>query len=582
MDGGNQNIYSSAAFLYHDMFNFSIIPERSKKPLVEWDSFKSGQTLEQLQALSFNSTCNGIGVILNNNLRCFDIDKCKNEDVLNNIIFSLGFPAAYKWIVKTGNGYHIYFYCDESEYFYKQYGKKSNYTFKLKSGYILELKWKDCKCTLPPSEHDNGSLYAFVNVEPNQPPGQIRDLSILFKTINEFCIAEDKKTANEKSQYLIRTIEKGQRHNSLVSYAGMLKSKGINKNTAFNLLNSWNKTNFNPPLPDNELITTVEDIYKRYNKQEVKLVSAEGIQAMTIKPINWIVKGLIPEGLGILAGRPKIGKSWLALDISLAVSLGGLALGKFQANQFSIFYIPYEDNYRRLQDRINNILATESLSKAPSNLFYPQDCNFPKMNQEGIDLLERILNKDENIKLVVIDTLGRAIERPNKRNNNIFQDEYDFSAKLQRIAIARNISILLVHHTSKAKYEDVFDQVLGTTGLTASPDLLMMLYKDSSKYKLSITGRDIVSNDYEMKFDKCIWFVCEESEKKLTPERKMIVEFLKDIDEPQSTSSIAAALGKNEKSISNLLNKLAEDGILFNSEYGKYTYRSDGSSGSII
>ena len=130
---------------------------------------------------------------------------------------------------------------------------------------------------------------------------------------------------------------------------------------------------------------------------------------------------------------------------------------------------------------------------------------------------------------------------------------------------------MLVHHTTKAKYDDIFDQVLGTTGLTASPDLLMMLYKDTNKYMLSITGRDIEGKDYIMDFDECLWSVeSENSQLRTTPERERILELLKEHNEPLTTGKIALSLDKSEQNISNILRKMVRDGQIKNEKYGKY------------
>ena len=322
------------------------------------------------------------------------------------------------------------------------------------------------------------------------------------------------------------------------------------------------------PFEDKTDLLTINE--NRINGK-IKLVNARELQTMELKPINWIIQDLLPEGLLILAGRPKIGKSFLALNMSLAISKGGYALGYFKANQNSVLYLPYEDNYRRLQDRINRMLAEEHYSEAPSNLFIPKDCDFPKMTLEGIDSLGKILDDIKEIKLVVIDTLGRAIVRNNKRNSNQFQDEYDFGASLQKIALQRHISILLIHHTTKQKYEDVFDQVLGTTGLTASPDSLMLLGKDSNKdFILSITGRDIEGKEYSVKFQNCIWTVESEKGKTTTPEREEIISLFKELDRTLTTKEIAEQLGKKESNISKMLGKMVNDGILKNEKYGEY------------
>lgn len=301
---------------------------------------------------------------------------------------------------------------------------------------------------------------------------------------------------------------------------------------------------------------------------KITLINAKELQTMELKPINWIIENLLPEGLIVCAGRPKIGKSFLALNMSLAIANGGHALGYFKANKNSVLYIAYEDNYRRLQDRINRMLAEEHHKEAPANLFIPKDCDFPKMTIEGIDTLGKILDENPDIKLVVIDTLGRAIVRSNKRNSNQFQDEYDFLAPLQNIARQRHISILLVHHTTKMKYEDGYDSILGTTGITASPDSLMVLSKDVSKeFTLYIKGRDFEEKEYSVKFKNCIWIVEGEKGKTTTPEREEIISLFLRETRPLKTKEISDYLGKSENNVCNMLKKIPE---IVKVKYGEY------------
>ena len=580
---------------YKEAFDANLIPfkiyktpegQLKKHPLIEsyehWQT--NPQSIADIEKINWNGKTNAIGLILGvNNWGCFDFDMCKDETLLYEFITDLGLNKEYEWIVDTPNGYHVYFIYDNS-IFISLGQDKAKFDFKLiNTSYKcdhIELRLKKCISVLPPSELSKEIKYSFINVLiglPSNSPDKLAT-GIIKEAIDKyFLTGKDQPAPILQSTYkknnLSESVYEGHRHNHLASQIGFYKSKGLSENETLAIVLLDNEVNFKPPLPKREIGFQVHDIYKRYEpNKEIKLVSAKGLQAMIIKPINWIIDNFLCAGLIILAGRPKIGKSWLALIICFAVSTGGIALGKFKANRHSVLYIPYEDPPRRLQDRINNILSVENMDEAPANLFYPEDCNFPKLNQNGIETLEQILNKDESIKLVVIDTLGRAIERSTKRNTNLFQDEYDFGAKLQRIAVQRNISIILVHHTSKMKYEDVFDQVLGTTGLTASPDSLMMLYKDKDKFKLSVTGRDILSNDYDMKFDNCIWYVSNESEqKKLTPEREKIIELLTGINEPQKTKDIADALRISVQSASNILQKLVNEGILSNPKYGKYS-----------
>ncbi len=100
-------------------------------------------------------------------------------------------------------------------------------------------------------------------------------------------------------------------------------------------------------------------------KSKINLISARDIQLMKIPPIRWIIKDLLPEGLAILAGSPKVGKSWFAQNIGISVANGTKALGYFDTEKSSVLYIALEDNFRRIQDRINNNLSSELDKTAP-------------------------------------------------------------------------------------------------------------------------------------------------------------------------------------------------------------------------
>ncbi len=79
------------------------------------------------------------------------------------------------------------------------------------------------------------------------------------------------------------------------------------------------------------------------------MFSAADLGAMTFPPIKYIVPGVLPEGATILAGRPKLGKSWLAMDIGLATGRGTYCLGDRKCAQGNVLYLALADNRRRLQ-----------------------------------------------------------------------------------------------------------------------------------------------------------------------------------------------------------------------------------------
>ncbi len=84
--------------------------------------------------------------------------------------------------------------------------------------------------------------------------------------------------------------------------------------------------------------------------------TAADLMREELPPVRWAVPGILPEGLSLLAGKPKLGKSWLALGLAVAKASGGVALGKIPVDQGEVLYLALEDNRRRLQNRLRKVL----------------------------------------------------------------------------------------------------------------------------------------------------------------------------------------------------------------------------------
>ena len=92
--------------------------------------------------------------------------------------------------------------------------------------------------------------------------------------------------------------------------------------------------------------------------------TAADLQHQEFPPVQYCVPDLIPEGLTLLAGKPKIGKSWLALDICIAVASGRYCLGERKPDTGDVLYAALEDNKRRLQRRVDRLLSPVSARMA--------------------------------------------------------------------------------------------------------------------------------------------------------------------------------------------------------------------------
>ena len=80
----------------------------------------------------------------------------------------------------------------------------------------------------------------------------------------------------------------------------------------------------------------------------IQPISADKLYYKTFKPNRALVEGIIPKGLTVIAGSPKIGKSWMALDLAIAVASGGSFLGR-PVKQAGVFYLCLDDTEQRIQ-----------------------------------------------------------------------------------------------------------------------------------------------------------------------------------------------------------------------------------------
>lgn len=69
-------------------------------------------------------------------------------------------------------------------------------------------------------------------------------------------------------------------------------------------------------------------------------ISAADLIQIEFPPTAWIVRDVLPEGVTLLAGKPKKGKSWLALALAEAVASGGVALGNKSVEQGRLCILP--------------------------------------------------------------------------------------------------------------------------------------------------------------------------------------------------------------------------------------------------
>ncbi len=219
------------------------------------------------------------------------------------------------------------------------------------------------------------------------------------------------------------------------------------------------------------------------------------LTAQDFPPLVYAVDGLIPEGLTVVVGPPKAGKSWLVLALLLAVASGGIALGAVKtAPPRRVLYIALEDGDRRMQDRCLALLGPGEDIPA---LF-----NYVTRIEPGsiLAVIDAWMRRHPDTAMVVIDTLGKVMP-PALQGESAYQRDYRVGSALKSIADDHpGLAVLVLHHDRKAAAEDFVDAVSGTHGLAGAADTVMVLCRkrQSPEGTLKVTGRDVPEAEYAL------------------------------------------------------------------------------------
>lgn len=231
------------------------------------------------------------------------------------------------------------------------------------------------------------------------------------------------------------------------------------------------------------------------SKNKLITMDAGTLLVTKLPPTRFIAGELIPQGLHILAGAPKIGKSWLALQICLQVAAGE-QLWSFPVTTGTVLYLCLEDSFSRIQNRLFDIT-----DEAPENLHF---ATISEIIGEGLEIqIEDFLNAHTDTVLIVIDTFQRI--RKVSADANPYASDYRDIGILKQLADNHRIAILLIHHLRKMNDDDPMNMISGTTGISGATDSNFVLKKDKrsgNAATLFCVGRDIEYRELQLEFDK--------------------------------------------------------------------------------
>lgn len=291
-------------------------------------------------------------------------------------------------------------------------------------------------------------------------------------------------------------VDQGGRNNALSGMAVYLAhDKRFTKEQGKRILTNTNAFVFSEKLSDGELNVILRDETFSGMAETPKLNTLNGVELslMDIKPVEFVIEGLVPVGLVLLASPPKYGKSWLCLDMALSVAMGRDFLG-FKTNKSGVLYLALEDRWDRLIERSGKLLNEKKLPP----LF---NCGIDSatLDNSFIESLDGFLHEHPETKLIIIDTFVK-IRGEAKRNESAYGVDSREAGVIKKFADTHGIAVVLVTHTRKGiDPDDPFVNITGTYGVAGAADDMIVLTKQKrgdEVTKMSVTGRDVSYEEY--------------------------------------------------------------------------------------
>ena len=291
--------------------------------------------------------------------------------------------------------------------------------------------------------------------------------------------------------------------------------------------------------------------------------------------VKFLVPGLFPEGVTLLVSRPKLGKSWVLLQIGSSIAEGVSTLvASDQPACGDVLYLSLEDSDRRVQRRMTKHFGGRR-ECWPSRLEIVT--TWRRLDQGGLQDLREWCAGVVKPTLIMVDTLKKV--RPPKRQGTSDYDA-DYEACEGLVALAHEIpglAFIVAHHDRKMAADDVYDTVSGTLGLTGGVDTIAILKRSGQGVTLHIQGRDLVDDvEKAVRFDRetCRWTIFGEASEVLrSGERSRVLDALQNGRSGEGLSLgeiMADAEIRSRDAAWQLLHRMVEAGEIVRRARGRY------------
>ena len=328
------------------------------------------------------------------------------------------------------------------------------------------------------------------------------------------------------------------------------------------------------PDVDPESITAefeMKTAHMEFEQDQLESYTTLELSNMEIEEVKWFIPEFLPSGLTILAGPPKIGKSFFCWNIALSVATGGIAFSSIDVEESrTVSYLTLEDPPGLLKDRLDLM----SPDFKPTNIHIVPDFHQKKLDAVGLKLIEKHLDETDT-ELLIIDTWQHVCPIIDKKGTS-YEIDYEALIPIQKFAHRRNMGIILVTHTRKAiDVDNVFNQIQGSVGMQASCDTLMMLSHSGNSKSLHLSGRRIRQEEYALTINDGIWQLEGSAEEFNKSELRIeIFGLLREAgEEGLKAVEITELTGKRDDLIRQTLRRMVKDGDIGQTKpRGEYIY----------
>lgn len=296
-------------------------------------------------------------------------------------------------------------------------------------------------------------------------------------------------------------------------------------------------------------------------------ITARELRHKIFPPIQMVLPNMLPVGLTICAGRPKIGKSWLGLNAAVAIATGTPFLGQ-QPDQGSVLYLALEDGERRVQQRLEKMLGDPEW---PKGLHVATVC--PTLDKGGVSAIQSWLKEADVPRAVLVDVFQR-VRSEDQPGSRLYASDYQSVIPLKEIADSHGIAVVAITHTRKAEAGlDPLDAISATTGLVGAADHALILDRGPKGVVLYGRGRDVEEFEWALRFDpiSAQWILLGDSDTvNRSDTRNAILSALAQSAEPLGPAEIARRAGLDEGSVKQRLAGMAKSGEVTKLARGLY------------